>query len=175
MNSDRDIRSASIFKRSLDVKGCLKPCIEIPKNYTNLHNSSFAWINSSSVLCSIGIGPQIHGCWRFVNFESTKCKSHMHMHSQSIPEGSPSLMAVDFSKLDLPKLAADAAKYPNAGVPIERMEFWRNLERSLHGRCWMVIVRRDGFHLSMGWRLRRSPLQKTQPHQPYPSKLCMPE
>ena len=57
---------------------------------------------------------------------------HIHMHSQSIPEGSPSFMVADFSKLDLPKLTADAAKYPNAGVPIERMEFWRNLESSLH-------------------------------------------
>ena len=41
-------------------------------------------------------------------------------------------MAADFSKLDLPKLTVDAAKYPNAGVPIERMEFWCNLESSLH-------------------------------------------
>ena len=55
----------------------------------------------------------------------------MHVHLQSIPEGSPSFMAADFSKLDLPKLMADAAKYPNTGVPIERMEFWSNLESSL--------------------------------------------
>ena len=48
---------------------------------------------------------------------------HIHMHSQSISEGSPSFMVADFSKLDLPKLTADTAKYPNAGVPIERMEF----------------------------------------------------
>ena len=41
-------------------------------------------------------------------------------------------MAADFSKLDLQKLTADAAKYPNAGVPIERIEFWSNLESSLH-------------------------------------------
>ena len=57
----------------------------------------------------------------------------MHVtYMQSIPEGSPSFMAADFSKLDLPKLTADAAKYRNAGVPIERMEFWSNLESSLH-------------------------------------------
>ena len=57
----------------------------------------------------------------------------MHVtYMQSIPEGSPSFMAADFSKLDLQKLTADAAKYPNAGVPIERMEFWSNLESSLH-------------------------------------------
>ena len=55
----------------------------------------------------------------------------MFVHLQSIPEGSPSVMAADFSKLDLPKLTADAAKYPNAGVPIERMEFLGNLESSL--------------------------------------------
>ena len=40
-------------------------------------------------------------------------------------------MAADFSKLDLPKLIADAAKYPNAGVPPEKMDFWSNLESSL--------------------------------------------
>ena len=41
-------------------------------------------------------------------------------------------MAANFSKLDLPKLTADAAKYPNAGIPIERMAFWSNLETRLH-------------------------------------------
>ena len=40
-------------------------------------------------------------------------------------------MAADYSKLDLPKLTADAAKYPKAGVPPERMDFWSNLESSL--------------------------------------------
>ena len=40
-------------------------------------------------------------------------------------------MAADFSKLDLPKLTADAAKYPNAGVAPEKMDFWSNLESSL--------------------------------------------
>ena len=97
-------------------------------------------------------GCQESSCWRFVSFfelESTKSKSHIHvyMHSQSIPEGSPSFMAADFSKLDLPKLTADAAKYPKAGVPIERMEFWRNLESSLHelhqmpdGDGWLSLV-----------------------------------
>ena len=57
--------------------------------------------------------------------------SHIHMHLKSTPDGSPNFMAADFFKLDLPKLTADAAKYPSAGVPPERMEFWRNLERSL--------------------------------------------
>ena len=57
---------------------------------------------------------------------------HIHIYSQSIPDGSPSFMAADFSKLDLPKLTADAAKYPSAGVPIERMDFWSNLESRLH-------------------------------------------
>ena len=47
---------------------------------------------------------------------------HIHIHSQSIPDGSPSFMAADFSKLDL----------PSAGVPIERMDFWSNLESWLH-------------------------------------------
>jgi hypothetical protein len=41
-------------------------------------------------------------------------------------------MAADFSKLDLPKLTADAVKYPNARIPIERMEFWSNLETRLY-------------------------------------------
>ena len=40
-------------------------------------------------------------------------------------------MAADFSKLDLPKLTADATKYPNAGVPLEKMDFWLNLESTL--------------------------------------------
>ena len=40
-------------------------------------------------------------------------------------------MTADFSKLDLPKLMADAAKYPNAGVPVEKMDFWRSLDSSL--------------------------------------------
>lgn len=72
------------------------------------------------------------------------------MHSQGVPENSPDHMAADFSKLDLPKLTADAAKYPNAGVPIERMEFWRNLESILHelhlmpdddnGEGWQSLV-----------------------------------
>ena len=53
------------------------------------------------------------------------------MDYQSIPEGSPSFMPADFSKLDLPKLTADAAQYPKAGVPIKRMEVWSNLESSL--------------------------------------------
>ena len=53
-------------------------------------------------------------------------------NTQSIPDGYPSYIPPDFSKLDLPKLCADAAKYPNAGVPVERMEFWSNLESSLN-------------------------------------------
>ena len=53
------------------------------------------------------------------------------MHLKSTPDGYPNFMAADFFKLDLAKLTADAAKYPNAGVPPEKMEFWRNLERSL--------------------------------------------
>ena len=40
-------------------------------------------------------------------------------------------MPPNFSKLDLQKLTTDAAKYPNAGVPPEKMDFWRNLESSL--------------------------------------------
>ena len=57
---------------------------------------------------------------------------HIHIHSQSIPDASPGFMAADFSKLDLPKRTADAAKYSNAGFRIERMEFWSNLESRLH-------------------------------------------
>ena len=59
-------------------------------------------------------------------------------------------MVADLSKLDLPKLAADAAKYPKAGVPLERMDFWRNLESSLHelhkvpdgdsGEGWLSLI-----------------------------------
>ena len=41
-------------------------------------------------------------------------------------------MVADVSKLDLPKLTADATKYPNAGVPLEKMDFWLNLESSLN-------------------------------------------
>jgi hypothetical protein len=41
-------------------------------------------------------------------------------------------MAADFSKSDLPELTANAVKYPNARVPIERMEFWSNLECRLY-------------------------------------------
>ena len=42
-------------------------------------------------------------------------------------------MAADFSNLNLPKLTADdVAKYPSAGVPIERTDFWSNLKSRLH-------------------------------------------
>ena len=73
------------------------------------------------------------------------------MHSQGVPESSPSFMAAEFCKLDLPKLTSDAVRYPNAGVPVEKMEFWRNLERSLHelhqvpdddnGEGWLSLFR----------------------------------
>ena len=51
------------------------------------------------------------------------------MHSQNIPEGNPSFVAADVFKLDQSKLTADD---DNVVIPIERMEFWRNLESSLH-------------------------------------------
>lgn len=41
VNSDRDVRSATLLKRSLDVKGWIKPHISTPKNHTNPHNFLF--------------------------------------------------------------------------------------------------------------------------------------
>lgn len=41
VNSDHDIRSATFLKRSLDVKGWIKPHISTPKNHTNPHNFLF--------------------------------------------------------------------------------------------------------------------------------------
>ena len=84
-------------------------------------------------------GWQESSYWRCVYFKLEKphelnldACTYTFTHMQSIPDGNPGFMAADFSKLDLPKLTADAAKYPNAGVPIERMEFWSNLESRLH-------------------------------------------
>lgn len=54
----------------------------------------------------------------------------VHIHLQDVPEGGPSFITVDFSKLDLSKLMEDAAKYHNARVPVE-MDFWRSLDRLL--------------------------------------------
>ena len=41
VNSDRDIRSATVLKRALDVKGWLKSHIDTPTNHTNPHNFLF--------------------------------------------------------------------------------------------------------------------------------------
>lgn len=41
VNSDRDIRSATVLKRTLDVKGWLKSHIDTPTNHTNPHNFLF--------------------------------------------------------------------------------------------------------------------------------------
>ena len=42
VNSDHDIRSATVLKRSRDVKGWLKPNINTPKNHTNPHSFLFS-------------------------------------------------------------------------------------------------------------------------------------
>ena len=62
---------------------------------------------------------------------STVAHTYIYIHPQGVPEGGPSFLTADFSKLDLPKLMSDAAKYPNAGVPAEKMDFWRSLDSSL--------------------------------------------
>lgn len=49
----------------------------------------------------------------------------VHIHLQDVPEGGPSFITVDFSKLYLSKLIEDAAKYHNARVPVEKMDLWR--------------------------------------------------
>ena len=41
VNSDRDIKSATVLKRSLDVKSWLKPHIDTPTHHTNPHNFLF--------------------------------------------------------------------------------------------------------------------------------------
>ena len=41
VNSDRDIKSATVLKRSLDVKSWLKPHIDTPTHHTNPHNFIF--------------------------------------------------------------------------------------------------------------------------------------
>ena len=53
--------------------------------------------------------------------------------TQTIPESVPELLKPDFSKLDMIKLKADIPKFPKAGVPKEKMEFWQNIKKHLHG------------------------------------------
>ena len=63
--------------------------------------------------------------------------------TQTIPEGVPKLLKPDFSKLDIIKLKADISKFPKAGVPKEKMEFWQNIEKHLHGMpaCRKMVVK----------------------------------
>ena len=146
VNSDRDIKSATLLKRSLDVKGWIKPHICTPKNHTNPHNFLFfldeqqqclmKYRNWSSDAWMAGVKllevRKDRSCTNTVDSIMSTIAHTYIIHPQDVPEGGPSFLTADFSKLDLPKLMADAAKYPKAGVPEEKMDFWRTLDSSLH-------------------------------------------
>lgn len=52
---------------------------------------------------------------------------------QQLPEGEPGILEPCLEKLDLEKLKKDASKYPQAGVPPEKMGFWNNLDQYFKG------------------------------------------
>ena len=87
MNSDRDIRSATVLKRSRDMKGWLKPHIDTPKNHTNPHNFLFRldeqqqcvmqYRNWSSDAWMPGVKP-LEVCQFFLNLN---LNHHVHTHA----------------------------------------------------------------------------------------------
>lgn len=91
--------------------------------------------------------------------------------TQTIPESVPELLKPDFSKLDIIKLKADIPKFPKAGVPKDKMEFWQNIEKHLHGiegkslpaEEWLLEV------------LQKRKMNQLQQHISSPSASPLPE
>ena len=91
--------------------------------------------------------------------------------TQTIPKSVPELLKPDFSKLDIIKLKADIPKFPKAGVPKDKMEFWQNIEKHLHGiECkslpaeeWLLEV------------LQKRKMNQLQQHISSPSASPLPE